>query len=206
MTITNGYATLAEFRARLDGSGSVTWTEEDDAMHETAIEAASRWVDKYTGRRFYESAEQARYYEPEFGHTATVDDLLSVTTIETDDGANGTYTAWTASDFDLAPYNAPAHDEPYSYIEVANGGTKGLPVDTRKGLKVTGVWGYCTAANRPEDIKQAAILIALRLWKRKDAIFGVAGAPALGVTIVQAKIEADGDVMALLDPYKRAYF
>ena len=71
---------------------------------------------------------------------------------------------------------------------------------------MTGDFGYCATGSHPYAIKEACIIIALRLWKRKDAIFGVAGLSAMGEVIKQSKITADADLKALLATYERDYF
>ncbi len=48
-------------------------------------------------------------------------------------------------------------------------------------------------------------MLAHRLWLRKDAVFGVAGTPGLGVTVVQAKITADADILTLLEGIERRF-
>jgi hypothetical protein len=48
--------------------------------------------------------------------------------------------------------------------------------------------------------------MAHRLWMRKDAIFGVAGTPGLGVTVVQAQIREDADILAMLAGIDRRGF
>ena len=68
------------------------------------------------------------------------------------------------------------------------------------GVQLVGSFGYSsgTSASAPAPVKQACLLVAHRLWRRKDAIFGVAGTPGLGVTTIQAQIPRDADVMEML--------
>ena len=52
----------------------------------------------------------------------------------------------------------------------------------------------------PDAIERAALLLATRYFKRKDAPFGVLGTPELGFMRVTAK---DPEIRALLNPYRR---
>ena len=52
--------------------------------------------------------------------------------------------------------------------------------------------------------RHAALLVAERIYKRKDAPLGVAGPQALGQQPVRVpSLTADPDIKALLDPYRR---
>ena len=52
----------------------------------------------------------------------------------------------------------------------------------------------------PEDIETATMMLAARIWKRKDAILGVAGGPEVGITELAKRM--DPDIKRLLDPYR----
>ncbi len=197
MSITNGYVTVEELQAHIDASGDASFDGGDTANMELAIEAASRWIDEYTGTRFHASTE-TRYYTADWYDLLYVDDLISVTTLQTDDGYDGTYeTTWATTDYILEPRNAALRSRPYRQIRINVNGDYAFPRNVVDGVKIVGSFGYAAVA--PKPVKQAAILLAHRLWRRKDTIFGIAGTPALGVTIIQAKIGADADVMALLN-------
>jgi hypothetical protein len=88
---------------------------------------------------------------------------------------------------------------PYTWIEVSPNGAYAFPRQ-RKGVQIVGKFGYCTATNQPEAIQRACLLQCLRLFKRKDAPFGIINNP-MGAT--ELKDRLDPDVKALLDPYRR---
>jgi hypothetical protein len=168
----------------------------DDAQLESVIEATSRWIDGYTGRRFY-AASETRYYTAEWDDLLEVDDLLSVTSLLTDDDGDRVYeTTWQATDYDLDPPNAVLDGRPYTAIYLAPNGNTTFPA-TAKGVKLTGSFGYATTA--PPPIKEACLLAAERLSRRKDAIFGVTGSGDMGH--VRAILSQDPDVMRLLWNY-----
>jgi hypothetical protein len=168
----------------------------DDATLESVIEAISRWIDEYTGRRFYAEAE-TRHYTAEWTDLLQVDDLLSVTTLLTDGDGDRVYeTTWQTTDYDLEPYNAALDGRPYTEITLAPNGNYTFPT-TAKGVKLTGSFGY--AATAPAMVKEACLLAAERLARRKDAIFGVTGSADLGH--VRAILNEDPDVKKLLWPF-----
>lgn len=198
MTITNGYCTLDDFKNRLAGSMAVDATR--DALMEQTIEAASRQIDGWCGRRFY-AASETRYVTAVDWDLCFVDDLLSVSALATDDDNDRTYsTTWAATDYELEPVNAPytIPPSPYSLIRTTPDGDYSFP-SVRRGVKITGSWGFSSTA--PHDIREACLLLAARLWKRKDAVLGVAGRGQLGEIVSQ--IPKDDDIWALLRPYSR---
>ena len=208
MTITRGYATLAELRAKLTFGATNTAS---DTQLEQIIEASSRWIDRYTGRRFY-GAPETRYYTAEDGHEIQVDDLTSISSLKTDDDGDGTFeTTWASTAYHLKygeNYNAALDAKPYTQIETSELSGKEFPVAIRRGVLVAGVFGYVagTASETacPEPIHDAALLVAERIYKRKDAPLGIAGPQALGQQPVRVpSLTADPDIKALLDPYRR---
>jgi hypothetical protein len=193
--ITNGYATLAEVKARLFDADDTSVTQFDSEL-ENVIEGVSRWIDEDRGRQFYATTSQGRYFTAEQGDVVVIDDLLSLTSLKTDEDADGTFErVWTAADYLLYPYNASNKSQPYTAIERSVLGNLVFPT-VRRGVEVTGTWGYSTTA--PKQIKEACILGSMRLWKRRDAIFGVAGAADLGQAIVIARLDTDPELRQLL--------
>lgn len=195
MTITNGYTTVEELQIHIDPGGDASFSAGDFANMETAIEAASRWIDAMTGSRFYVATE-TRVFSADWYDLLYVDDFTAITSIATDDDDDGVYeTTWAASDYVLEPRGAVADGHPYRQIRLNRNGRYSFP--RRSGaIEVTADFGY--SASPPAVVRQACLLVAHRLWRRKDAIFGVSGTPGLGVTVVQARIQSDSDVMALL--------
>lgn len=200
MAITNGYCTLVELKTELTNNQG-TFAAGEDSSLEGAIEAASRAIDDYTGTRFFATTE-TRYYTPAFHDLIVIDDLLSVTTLKTDEDDDGTYeVTWTSSDYRLEPVNAAADGLPYRRIRTKADGSYSFPISVDAGVEITGSFGFNSGAssNCPARIKRACLLLAQRIWRRKDAIFGVAGAPAVGVQVIVAEIRADQDITYLLD-------
>ena len=189
MAITNGYATLLELLTELGIDDSA-----DNAALEECIEAASRFIDQHTGREFYTTTE-ARYFTADDSDLLYIDDATAVTTVATDSANDRTYaTTWAGTDWELG--DGP----PYNELWITPNGDYTFPT-SRRSIKVTADWGY--SATTPPAINRAALLLASRLFKRRDAILGVAGATVGGVQVLQTKIHADSDLIAMLDAYKR---
>jgi hypothetical protein len=193
MTITNGYATLAEFLKRYGLSGTDT---DRDATAEAIIQAVSRVIDNYCGRAFYaSSAHTARVFTAADWWTVFIDDLATLDTsgVKTDEDADGTYeTTWATTDFVTCPENASI----ITWLETTANGSHTFPLQ-RNGVQVTGTWGHTLA----DPVKEACYLQSWRLFLRKTAPFGVAGSAEMGQSVVIPKL--DPDVAMLLDAYKR---
>lgn len=192
MAITNGYATLLELKARLGIPSSDT---AEDALLEANVEAASRAIDNETSRVFY-ATTATRYFDAASPELVLVDDLLSLTTLKTDDDGDGTFeTTWASTEYVLWPYNTT----PKTRIKTAPLGGYRFPTLPR-GVEVVGSWGY--SATTPDAVNEACLLLAARLYKRKDAPLGLApGGMDTGAVRITAR---DHDVKMLLGPFKKA--
>jgi hypothetical protein len=191
MAITNGYCTLAELRARLGITDASDLA--DDSILEATIEAASRAIDSFTGRQFY-ATSATRYFSAEDADCLFIPDLLTVTTLKTDGDGDRTFeTTWATTDYDLLPFN----DSPKTRIELAPNGNNTFPTHA-KGVEIVGSWGY--SSTTPDMINEACLIQAARLYKRKDAPFGVLGTPETGVARIP---RVDMDVMQLIEPFRR---
>lgn len=190
MPITNGYATLAELKRRLDIDTDYTAV---DADLERVIEASSRAIDDYTGRRFYVAAEPSqRRYSAASHETLRIDDLSTADSVvvELGDGA-GNWAAVDASSYQLEPVNAPEVGLPYTRIR---GLSTRWPVSNAALVRITGRWGY--ASELPAVVTEACLLQASRLFQRKDAPFGIAGAATeMGSMRLLARLDADVEVL-----------
>lgn len=188
MPIVNGYATLAELKARLN----ITDTREDVIL-EAVITAASRAIEGETGRVFY-ATQATRHFTAEFHDLLFIDDLLELTALKTDaDGDRAYETVWADTDYDLEPFN----ETPKTVIRIAPNGHHSFPT-VRKSVAITGSWGY--AATAPAAVNEACLIQAARLFKRKDAPFGVFGTAETGIARLP---KLDQDVRLLLLPFVR---
>jgi len=197
MTVKN-YCEKPDLIARLMGEG-ITPSSTDERTMEQVIEGASRAIEAFCGRRFYVVSE-TRYYTPEANDELFVDDLTEITTLQTDEDGDRTYeTTWATTDYDLLPLNAALESKPYTRIEVTPEGNYWFPQGLAKSVKIVGKFGY--ADRPPAQVREACLLQCERLWKRKDAPFGVAGSPELGT--MRLIPELDPDVKFMLQPLAR---
>lgn len=193
------YATPAELKA---------WVTPpiDDNVDDTAIglalTAASRAVDRATGRQFGLVDEpEARTFTPRLDRrrhrfrprwVLDIDDLMTTT------GLIVAGTAFDAVLHKLQPGNAAQVSRPWTQ----------LVLDARSGVRlygdddevtVTARWGWTTV---PDTVKQAVLLQASRVFSRRKSPFGVAGSPDLGNELrLLAKLDPDVEVM--LADYRR---
>lgn len=201
MAITNGYTDLATFKARLFPDDSADTT--DDSQFELVIEAVSRWIDENRGRRFY-AVTETRYYTADNGRFCVVDDLLSVTTLKTDEDGDRTYErTWTANtDYELFPRNAGLDGKPYIAIGRSPLSNYTFPT-VRNGVEILGSFGF--SSTTPKHIQEACLLASMRVWERKDLLFGTAGNAELGNLTAIVPLHKDGELMAPLNTVKKRY-
>lgn len=201
MAITNGYATLPQLKAAL---GLASSDEADDDALERAVTAASRLIDGYCGRRFYQPVDgvgdptdTTLYFTASKPTRVRIDDATSVTTLEVDRAATDTWSEVDAGDYVLEPRNAPQTSKPYTHIRLTAGS---LPT-CRDGIRVTGQFGWPSV---PAELVEATILQASRLFKRaREAPFGIAQMPSLDGGGMRLSSKLDPDVELLVRPYRR---
>jgi hypothetical protein len=170
-----------------------------DADVAVALEAASRGIDKVCNRRFWADADatQIRYYEPLSRDLVRVDDLVTLTTLATDPGGDGTYEeTWTVNiDHVLEPYNAPADARPWELISRHPNGNYLFPVGVPRGVKVTGKFGWAAV---PPAIVQATTILASQLVRRaREAPFGIVSIGFDGAAVRIAR--SDPNIMFLVN-------
>ncbi len=172
MTITNGYTTLDEFKAR----HAITGTASDNTLM-GMIEAASRWIDVHCWRKFTTSIE-TRYFTPAPGDglRLEVDDLLSVATLKTDPSGARVYDiTWAASDYDLEPYNAAqlTPRRPYTRLRVVPYGTQYFPYGVNKSVQVAGSWGFSDQTAQASTLSAGVDGVTATWPVANGAAFGV---------------------------------
>lgn len=200
---TNTYVELVQFKSTAD----LKDTNFMDGDIQIALLAASRAVDEMCNRRFWADtdATQIRYYTPHnTGRHVDVDDLITLTTLKTDDGGDGTYeNTWASTDYILKPDNALADGKPYSRVARHRTGTHLLPLTYERSVQVTGKFGWTAV---PAAIVAATTILAGRFLKRtREAPFGSAEMASLGGAAVRLT-GRDPDVVALLGPFVRRPF
>ena len=186
---TGTYVSLTLFKKQFN----LTAADRDELLSQ-ALTAAARAVDAHTGRRpggFYlDGTATARQYGVcgrtvrghDGRHKLLIDDIGSVTglTVETGDG-----TTWTtATGHRTDPANALADQQPITGLAAWSWGTD--------LVRVTARWGWPAV---PDQVVQATLIQATRLYRRKDSPEGVAGGGEWGVVRLS---RLDPDVGQLL--------
>lgn len=191
------YATLAQFKAAV----GITDTTDDTAL-QNVLDATDTLIDLHCDRKTgFGTASETRYYTPENYNYVLVDDLVSVTTLQTDDNADGTYeTTWSsATDYKLAPINAALDGWPYDVIETSVTVPRSFPKNVYLGLKLVGVFGFPSV---PAAVTQAAIIQANAVWSSRTAPFAVVGSQDLG-GILRMTRALHPEAALILEPYRR---
>lgn len=189
------YVDLAVVRAALGEQ-----TPERDDLISAAISAAESAIDNTCGRPFTVAGASAtaRVFAPnerrllvEDGEVLIVDDIGSLTDLAVETGSGGSYSAVAASTYEAWPLGALTRGRPVTAL-LSVGGC--WPTGTGR-VRVTARWGWPAV---PADVTQAALLMAVRLFRRKDSPEGVIGSADFGLVRVTNR---DPDVRALLEPY-----
>lgn len=186
------YTTLPLLKQAL-GMGAAD-TSRDDLLN-LALGAASRSVDNYTGRRFDLAATAtARTYDTAGrlldNGLLLVDDIGDTTGLVVETGYGSTWTTVTPADVTYSPVNAASIGWPYTGI-VRAASWPGYP----SFVRVTAKWGWPEV---PDEVEQATLLQAARLFKRKDSPEGILGSSEWGALRVS---RMDPDVASLLARY-----
>lgn len=206
-------------RLRLYGSSIDTNAQQENAILSSMIAAASRAIDKWTLRNFYpqtltlyfaasyDESERSNLFNqrPSATHLDLGEDLLSVTSLKTDEDGDGVYEiTWAATDYILEPWNAAAKIRPYEYISTN-------PMQGRyrfpylpKSIEIVGSWGY--ANSPPEPIKEACERLVERMYRMRDVnmaqlaiIEGVNAQSALNM------LKKSPDVVDYIMSYKKVW-
>ena len=203
MTISNGYATRNQVKAALRIGTADTL---DDDLIDNCVGAASRLIDGYCNRRFWQSGTaEARIFQAEDSFYCSIDDITGTAlTLKSSTQADGTFDlTWKVSDYQLEPLNGNLDGLTWSYDKIRAVGDYLFPtVNANYGeqalVQVTAVFGWPSV---PEPITQATIIQASRIFKRYDSPLGVAGFGDLGAIRVSRFL--DPDMAQLVEPYRR---
>lgn len=158
MTVTNGYCTLAEFKA----FNKITSTDAtDDTVIEDIIEGVSRDIDRLTSKTFYARTETHYYDTPDgFDLELYDDDLLTITTLTNGDG-----TVLTSDYYKLLPLNR-THKKTIRLINTSGVvWTLGLNADRTGAISVLGTWGRYSSV--PDDIKLVCMSETMNEYHRR---------------------------------------
>ena len=201
MAATN-YATTGQLRRRI---GVVDGGEDD--LLDAALVAASRLIDGWCGRKFYQDdlPTTARVFVPHDRSWLDLDGAdISTTTglvVATDPNDSGAYgTSLTlGTHFQVEPlsgYSPSGEAWPVTRLRVINAGGEWFPGSYgRPTVSITARWGWPAV---PAPVTQACLSLAADIFKSKDVTFGGGGSSLLGQFEVSQNLLA----VALLSPYR----
>lgn len=194
MAITNGYCTLADVKAALRVSDSL-----DDTLLEMAIESASRLVDGYCGREFYNAGTVTRVYVPDTNFVTELDDFVSISQLKISSLADNNFDlTWDTSDYQTEPLNGLIDGVRFPIDRVrAVGQYLFVLLSGNATVQVTGVAGWSAV---PIQVKQATVIQAMRIFKRLDSPLGITFGE-LGAMRVSMRL--DPDVAQLVEALRR---
>jgi hypothetical protein len=188
--VANEYGDIADLKARLGIKGD---DNSRDAALNSALGAASRGIDRACGRRFWlDAVPKERTFNPRGrvvqdpdGARLLVDDIGSIAGLVVQSGAS------TVTSYETSPDNALLDQQPITGLLLVNGswGT------ATNRIRITAQFGWPAV---PEDVAEAALIQAARLYRRKDSPEGVTGSAEWGVVRLSRR---DPDVWNLIEPY-----
>lgn len=194
------YTTLADVKNALQIEDS-----NDDTAIQAAILTASRQIDEYCQRFFYQEGTQAspsvRYYTAYSPWYVETDDIVSINQLACDPDFDQSYAQiWNTTtpplDIMYEPVNNPKKGWPYTRILAI--GSYVFPYFFPQTVKVTGVFGFPEV---PYEVELACKIQASRLFVRKQSPFGIAGSVELGTVRLNSRL--DPDVEMLLKTFRR---
>jgi hypothetical protein len=183
------YASLLELKQYL-----AIADQANDVDLERALDAASRKIDGECGRVFGLLTAQTRLYYPESAWAVRTPDLVAVTTLKTDPDGDQTFaTTLSVADYELWPLNEGRYQEIRIRPSADDAFTPG------RYVQVVGSFGCVVDGAAPVEVRQSALLLASRLYKRAEAPFGVLQNTDLGQYTRLS--QSDPDVVAMLRPW-----
>jgi hypothetical protein len=193
------YATPQMIKSRVGLSPTDT---SNDYELQGSCYAASRAIETMCSRVFWRGTD-TRAFDNE-GDLFRVDlgpynDLVSVTTIKTDNDGDGVFeTTMASSDYQLWPTNTSGPEQrPYTAVHRLGGfwPVTYWPTTRPERIQITGMFGWPSV---PWPITEAAKMLAAEFYKMKDAPFGVANVGEFG----QVQLRSNPRIADLIAPYR----
>lgn len=206
------YVSMEELKSSLNDQSQQS---KDDYEYQRACITATTLIHDLCGQHFMQIIEP-RTYSYDSIYELFIDPIVpgSITEFALDYEGNGDYnTIWTeGTDFQTLRYNEKYNPRwigearPHDFVRVLLSGAGAvvpggemLPFvwayTPNNRVKITGTWGW---PEIPQNVNHAALLLAVDLFKMKDAPWGIAGLGELGMV----KTQANPEVMELLSKYR----
>lgn len=189
------YCTPEQLKSRVGIADNV-----DDREILGACRSVSRWIDEYCDRVFARRTVTIPL-APCGYYSLQTPDLVSVTTLKTDDDGDGVYeTTWLTSDYELQPVGADVQLQPQPYTSIAAVGTRLFPVTTSRTGRRYRAQAAVVAGwpSLPAPIAEAAGLLATDYLAAAGMKFGVMGFDGYAI-----RARMNPLALTKLDPYRR---
>lgn len=183
------YATREALKARLDIKNSV-----EDERLDQALNAASRGIERITGRSFHRSEEAStRSVVPLRDRLLITPDFRTIEGLAVEAGPQ----VWEIGDLQVEPLDGIADGvEGWPYWRIRSLGGSFPRQGERATVRVTARWGWEAV---PADVVEATLIAAAELWKLKDAPLGVTGMADWGMI----RVRDNPKVYSLIAAYRR---
>ena len=196
------YASTEDAKAYLSGEDQ---RSVNDVKIDDALDQASRAIDAYCGRIFYQEltpaeAPTARVYYPRRDGSVWCEDFYTTTdlVVKVDPSDSGTFST-TVTDFIVEPLNQIVNGlRGWPYYKLNSLGTTWPTGTLRPSVQVTARWGWDAV---PAPVRQSTLHLAASLFKLEHAPFGVLAVGDFGP--IKAPADTLRNVKALLEPYRR---
>jgi hypothetical protein len=193
MAISQGYCTLPQIKAALGIQDGF-----EDSLLEMAIESASRQIDSYTERYFYNAGTATKLFAPLDNYLCATEDFITLTSVKTSEDGESFDTTWGTKDWQPEPLNGRAGGLVTSFTQIRAIEDYLFPFRNGEAtVELTGTWGWSAV---PIAITQATVILASRIFKRLDSPLGIISGE-LGTMRVGFRL--DPDVQHLVDPYRK---
>jgi hypothetical protein len=205
------YATVTQVKAHAPEMVGTSTTY--DAILTSLVTRASRAIDTFTLRapdaykvaststRYFDGSGCAQLWVDEMAAAPTAVSVAESGVIDDSGGTGGTYTAWSASDYLLWPYNAPDWRQPYLRIDIDGlNGTKATWYRYRKAIKITAKFGFSETV--PPEIEEATIIQTTRWFMRGKQ--GFMDESAFDIVGQLSVLRLDPDIVQMVRHFMRA--
>ena len=141
--MTNAYADLTTLKSSSVLNITGAWF---DSRLLSLVEDVSRWIDGYCNRHFY-VLTTTRRFDGDGGWSLNIPDLISVSTLKTDEDRDRAYEfTWGSSDYLLYPLNAEPTQpwgRPYTrvLVDLEGGSRRSFPAGGPT-VEIAGKWGF----------------------------------------------------------------
>jgi hypothetical protein len=198
-TVTSATAafTVADVGMTIAGTGIPASTTIRAVTNSTTVELSAAATVTDTGVTLTLTST-ARVYRPLTAYHVGIDDAVTITAVDVDDGDAGTYaTAWTSSDWYPLPFNGVGSNgvSGWPITSIASSASLTFPCANRRpAVRVTGTWGWAAV---PVDIKTATFFYTHRLFYLRDT----PGGTTMSVEFGAQPIRTVRDIESLIAPY-----